>query len=532
MSKAVPEFPRMPSSAAAISPPRRYVQVADQRVEWLASPLPYQNEGLGVLEVEMKLEVAPDAVAALRASAILADEPECKRLRAVYYDTPDHALADAGFSLRIRTCDDVRIQTVKAGGAASAGLFVRSEWEMAVDDDTPVLDHTTPIKAKLGPLVDEVGPLFDVTVERCTWNVQEGDSMIELVLDQGQIHGDGRDEAICEIELELKDGVPADLFRLAHKLDAVVPVRIGVLSKSERGYRLGRPLKQGFKAEPIALDATMDVTTAFQHVAQICLRQFRLNEQVLLEHRSPKALHQARVALRRLRSAFSIFADSFEGDAKAAALRDDLRGLAAILGEARNLDVLIGRASAGALHDRLQGARDEAYTAVEMALASPKTRTLMLDLMEWLVDGAWVSDSQTEPQRSEPIEAFAGHALDRYRRKVKKGGRRLAKADDETRHDLRKNAKKLRYASEFFAALFDDKKGRRRYKRFIAALGDLQDQLGLLNDLATAPDEIRKLGAEDDPEAQALLGSEAKKPLLAAAAEAHEALVDTKRFWR
>ena len=60
----------------------------------------------------------------------------------------------------------------------------------------------------------------------------------------------------------------------------------------------------------------------------------------------------------------------------------------------------------------------------------------------------------------------------------------------------------------------------------------MQDHLGVLNDLATAPGEIRKLGLEDDPEAQALLGSEAKAPLIAAAAEAHEALVDAKRFWR
>ena len=480
----------------------------------------------------MKLEVAPDAVAALRASVTLTGEPECKQLRAVYYDTPDKALAAAGFSLRIRTSGDSRIQTVKAGGAASAGLFVRSEWEMPVCDDRPVLDHTTPIKAKLGALVDKIGPLFEVTVERCTWIVQEGGSTIELVLDQGLIHGDNDDVGVCEIELELKDGVPADLFRLAHKLDAVAPVRIGVLSKSERGYRLTRAMKPAFKAEPIALDPTMDAATAFQHVAQMSLRQFRLNEHVLLQGRSPKALHQARVALRRLRSAFSIFATVFEGDDKAAPLRDDLRELAAILGEARNLDVLIGRARAGALHDRLQSARDDAYTAVETALAAPKTRTLMLDIMEWLVDGPWLSDAKIEGQRSEPIEPFAQHALDRYRRKVKKGGRRLAKADDKTRHDLRKNAKKLRYASEFFVALFDDKKGRRRYKRFIAALEDLQDRLGLLNDLATAPDELQKLGVSDDPEAQALLGSEAKKPLISAAADAHEELADTKRFWR
>jgi inorganic triphosphatase YgiF len=485
-----------------------------------------------MLEVEMKLEVTPDAAAALRASPILADEPACKALRAIYYDTPDRALLDAGFSLRIRTSDDSRIQTVKASGAASAGLFVRSEWEMAVEDDTPVLDHTTPILAKLGSLCAEIAPAFEVTVERCTWIVQEDDATIELVLDQGQIHAGDREKAVCEIELELKEGTPIELFHFAHKLDAIAPVRIGVLSKSDRGYRLIEPPREAFKAEAVTLNTKMDVTAAFQHIVQMCLRQFRLNEQVLQEHRSAKALHQARVALRRLRSAFSIFGSLIENDEQATTLRDDLRDLAAILGEARNLDVLIGRAEPGALRERLQAAREDAYAGVETALGSPKTRTLMLNLTAWLVDGPWLSDAEIEARRSEPVGAFAQTALDRYRRKVKKGGRRLAKADDESRHELRKNAKKLRYASEFFAALFDGKKSRRRYKRFIAALEDLQDQLGLLNDLATAPGEMQKLGIEDDPDAQALLGTQAKKPLVRAAAEAHELLVDSKRFWR
>jgi len=122
--------------------------------------------------------------------------------------------------------------------------------------------------------------------------------------------------------------------------------------------------------------------------------------------------------------------------------------------------------------------------------------------------------------------------LDRVRRKVKKDGRKLATAHDEARHTVRKDAKKLRYASEFFATLFDDKRARRRHKRFLSALESLQDDLGALNDLASAPDELRKLGLEADVDARALLGDGRKKALLCAAAEAHDDLCDAKRFWR
>lgn len=480
-------------------------------------------------EIELKLDVTPQSAAFIAASDLFASEPEVRKMKAVYFDTPDRALSAAGFSLRIRSAGQSRVQTVKADGPASAGLFVRSEWEMDVEGDTPVLDHTTPIRAMLGAACDTVSRVFEVSVERRIWNVDEDGSRIEVVLDEGRVRSGKRKEPICEVEVELKEGQPASLFSLARKIDAIAPVHIGVLSKSERGYRLAKKPRAAFKAEPIVLESGMEAHAAFQQIAHACLRQFRLNEALVLADRGPEALHQARVALRRLRSAFSLFAPLYEGDAQAPVLRAELRDLAAILGEARNLDVLIGRAGPGDLQDRLQTARSQAYADVEAALSSPKARALMLDLMEWLALGPWLADADKHGGK---VKSFAQDALDRYRRKVKKGGRRLKKADDEARHDLRKNAKKLRYAAEFFASLFTGKKSHRRTKRFIAALEDMQDQLGLLNDLATAPGELDKLGLSDDPQAQALLRADAKPPLVAAAAEAHEAFVDAKRFWR
>ncbi|MEA3390700.1 MAG: CHAD domain-containing protein [Pseudomonadota bacterium] len=468
----------------------------------------------------------------MEACGILAADPKVRQLRAVYQDTSDHALAKAGLSLRIRTSGDARIQTVKADGAGAAGLFVRSEWEMAVEGDEPILDDTTPIKAMLGDRAGEIAPLFEVNVERRIWIIHECDAEMELVLDRGEVIAGARRQAICEAELELKAGPPAALFTLARKFDTTAPIRLGVLTKAERGYMLTKPARSVFKAEPVTLKREMTAAAAFQHVAQTCIRQFRLNEAVLLGDRHPEALHQARVALRRLRSAFSIFKPLFGADERAAALREDLRWLARELGDARNLDVLLDKAPSGGLNERLQHAREEAYARVEAALASPRVRGLMLDLTEWLLDGSWLTAAGTQNLRGQQAQVFAAGALDRLRRRVKKQGRDLEAVDDEARHEVRKDAKKLRYASEFFVALFDGKRERRRHKRFVAALEELQDQLGALNDLATAPEVIRELGLESDPEAEALLGSGKRKALIAAAAEAHDALVDAKRFWR
>ena len=480
----------------------------------------------------MKFDVTEAAADALEASGILAGDPKVSQLHAVYFDTPKHALANAGFSLRIRSADDERIQTVKADGAGNAGLFVRSEWETPVVSDTPILDDTTPIKALLGDRIDKLAPRFEVNVERRTWLLHHDGAEIELVLDRGEVVAVDRREPICEAELELKAGQPAALFALARKLDEIAPLRLGVLTKAERGYALSRPARSVFKAEPVVLERGMTAAEAFQHVAQTCVRQFRLNEAVLLGDRAPDTLHQARVALRRLRSAFSIFKPLFAADERAAALREELRWLAGELGDARNLDVLLERAPAGNLCQRIQEAREDAYAKVETALGSARVRRMMLDLSEWLTGGPWLTAAETEDRRLEQARDFAAAALGRFRRKVKKQGRDLETVDDAVRHEVRKDAKKLRYASEFFAALFDAKRERRRYKRFIAALEELQDQLGAVNDLATAPEVIFRLGIEGDPEAESLLGKGKRKSLIAASADAHSGLVDAKRFWR
>src|SRR3546814_11720663 len=103
--------------------------------------------------------------------------------------------------------------------------------------------------------------------------------------------------------------------------------------------------------------------------------------------RDAGALHQGRVALRRLRSAFSIFKPVIGGDAHTP-LRDELRWLASELANARNLDVLLERAKPGALRDRIAASREAAYDAVGEVRASARVRALMRDLAAWGASGA------------------------------------------------------------------------------------------------------------------------------------------------
>ena len=93
-------------------------------------------------ELELKLEVGPRQVAALKAKGLrqLGAEAARERLASVYFDTAEHALRKKGLSLRVRSVNGRHVQTIKeSGDGAGIGLFDRSEWEAEVGDGTPDL---------------------------------------------------------------------------------------------------------------------------------------------------------------------------------------------------------------------------------------------------------------------------------------------------------------------------------------------------------------------------------------------------------
>ncbi len=480
-------------------------------------------------EIELKLEISTNDVDKLLASNLFVDPKATIEQRSIYFDTEDHRLFGAGFTLRIRRSGEVRVQTVKATGA-NASLFARDEWETTVETDSPVLDHTSPLLNEFGSLALNLSPLFEVSVKRRIWNMVENGSMIEVAVDQGLVVEGGRQAPICEVELELKDGDPKDLFLLARKAEAVVPMKFGVWSKAERGYRLLEAIRPVFNAEPIELERRAGSARAFQTIAQSCFRQFRLNETVLLRKRNPDALHEARVAIRRLRAAFSLFKPMLlEGEAHR--ITGEFRWLAGELGEARNLDVLLPRAG-DCLREELADVREAVYDDAIRALGSARAQALMLDFNDWLRCGSYLRADDKSDGGAKPIALFAVEALGKMRRNLKKHGQDLAHVDDEQRHKARKDAKKLRYAAEFFQPLFSERQAERRHKRFIKTMEVLQDKLGALNDLSTGPGVLEKYGLSDHPGAEELLSHAKKAVLIKEAQVALDHVLDAKRFWR
>ncbi|WP_246724910.1 CYTH domain-containing protein [Rhizobium ruizarguesonis] len=263
-------------------------------------------------EIEIKLDLSNEALESLLGSDLLGEPDDALRQSSTYFETDDRRLSQKGFSLRIRSTGASYVQTVKASGPAKS-LFVRSEWETPIEGNEPVLDHTSPLISEFGPEL-ELEAAFTVFIERRVWNIDLNRSRLEVVIDRGDVVSGNRRSPVQEIEVELKDGDLKDLFIFIRKIEAIAPFRFGIQSKSERGLALLDRQQFMFKTEHLILERNIKASSAFREIAAASFRQFRLNEDILLLRRNSESLHQARVALRRLRSAFSQFKPLLKGD--------------------------------------------------------------------------------------------------------------------------------------------------------------------------------------------------------------------------
>jgi CHAD domain-containing protein len=206
----------------------------------------------------------------------------------------------------------------------------------------------------------------------------------------------------------------------------------------------------------------------------------------------PESLHQSRVAIRRLRAAFSLFGDVVDDEA-AAVLRAELKAVAKGLGPARDLQALLDQIASDArsgnhataeLQAHLGARRVAAMQSAQALLGAGPFQRLLFELAGWIEDGEWLA-RKGETGGDQPLAPFATRVLSRRRRKLRRHDG-LANMLDTTRHRLRIDTKKLRYAGEFFTSLFRDKASVKHRQAFAKTLERLQDSLGELNDMVVA----------------------------------------------
>jgi len=429
-------------------------------------------------EIELKLELAPEARKALERQPWFGSaDARSQRQSSTYYDTSDRRVRKHGYTLRIRSAGGRFIQTVKAL-ESGAGLFARGEWEYQIEGPEPDLEllASTPL-AQIE--IHRLEPILKSEIERIACRVHDHHTELEIDVDEGSMSAAGRELPVCEIEIELLRGDPARAVALARRIARDVPMKLGVMSKAERGFALADgSLGKVTKAEPVPIRPGMTVAEGFATIVTACIRHFRRNEPLVIEKRTMSALHQARVAMRRLRSTLTLFR-TVVADDEFMALRDELRWFTGKLGDARNLDVYLQGDLPRDEKRTLKAKRERVYDQVIETMESARFRRLMLDLIAWAYLGEW----RTRGNACMPLEPFVNRRIDRLWAKIGRA-RHLPHMDDEERHQLRIQVKRLRYALEFVEPLHAHES--ERQKAFAKAVEDLQEALGHLNDMVVA----------------------------------------------
>ncbi len=445
-------------------------------------------------EVERKFAVDPDtdlpdlggvdAVAGTRASS-------AGELVAVYFDTRELDLLRHGVTVRRRVGGTDEGWHLKEPSGPEARIETRLPLGRAV--------HTVP-----KPLRDRVEEIIGnrrmhPVARVCTHRSEvllldaEGDAL--AVLSDDDVRAERLLEPTLsqhwrEWEVELIDGPRA-------LLDGVEPVLLGA---GARPAGVSSKLARALAAEsPAAGPAPWRAglrprrSSARDVLAAYLAEHLR----VLREHDAGlrgETVHKLRIAARRMRSALTSYLPLFEPGA-VDALCEELRWLGLALGEARDAEVLRAHLDAmtadepdgpatDALRERIRRDLEESHrigheASVE-AVGSERYQQLLRSVE------AVIESPALRRGASKPARKVLPDLLERDARRLRRAASAAQRADPGTAHqqglhEVRKKAKRLRYAAESAAPVLG-KRARRLSRRAKA----LQDALGAHQDTVTS----------------------------------------------
>lgn len=445
-------------------------------------------------EREVKLEPPPGfRLPALHgvAAGVTVHPDELCDLDALYYDTPDLRLARAGASLRFRDG-----WTVKLPAGVDGPLLVRAEHTFPGAPGTPPGAALDLLRAWVRTARVEPVARLRTRRRRVELTDAEGERLAEVVDDEVTVLRDGRITGrFHELEVELGEHASVALA------DAVVArLRAAGAGDPDPIPKIVRALGPAAHAPPdivprrrLPRDCRAD--DAVRAAIAGAVAQLLAHDAGVRLGEDDEAVHQARVATRRLRSDLRTFRSLLvpEWDA---ALRDELRWLGDELGAARDADVLLEllrstverlsepeRAAGLRFARRLVHRRDD--TRIELLVAMRSLR--YASLLDRLVEAAHAPRIAVDAPAREVLPAL-----------VRGPWQHLADAvaalpdnpPDAALHAVRIHAKRCRYAAEAVAPVMG-KRARRfasRVQRVQEALGDHQDAViavAWLRDAAT-----------------------------------------------
>ena len=457
-----------------------------------------------VRETERKYEAA-DAVELPDPARLIGldtgSQAQEQQLEAVYFDTADLALARAGITLRRREGGSDPGWHLKL----PVGPDSRDELRMPLgrSSRTPPAEllGLTRVYTRGAAVV----PVAQLNTRRRRWLLAdpEGQALAELVEDHVTAHTMGEQTRAVswrEVEVELAEHGQVELLdRIERQL-----LEVGV-QRSGYGFKLSRLLAEELSAPPSAPKPTagssaVDVVLAYLVTQAEQLRRY----DPLVRRDAPDAVHQMRVAARRMRSALQAFGRVIDRD-RTRELTMELKWIAGELGGARDSEVMAERLAAmlAELPDELiLGPVAAAVTrsfarriadARQVAVAAlDSDRYLALhNTIDALLAHPPLTPAANRPARRELPKSAARV----YRRVALRMHDATSQPEGEQRdvalHEARKAAKRLRYATEAVRPVLG-----KPAKRLQRRLKKVQELLGAHQDTAVSRPVLRELAAQ------------------------------------
>ena len=349
-------------------------------------------------------------------------------------------------------------------------------------------------------------PLAAFTGRRRSQKLILGNAVVGLSLLHGQLRSVLAEREVARLRLS---GPAPAVLDVARRLVSAFPLLPPDRSLAAEAFSLATalasgPQRHGAPDTTGAESVEACFTQAIGHLLEVAL----YFAPVARAGVGTEGVHQLRVALRRLRSVLKVFRPLTDSP-QSRALDEALRDFLALLGPARDWDVFL--AGIGAEMTRLlpddrrlrsliraaEAERQAAYDKLAAALEAPGWRSALLEGIALVHEKPWRHAHEADEIRKleAPPEDFASFALDKRWRRLAKAGAEIESLAPEALHELRLDAKRLRYAAEVLAPVFGQKAARRFQRR----LSNLQEELGVSNDASVARSLVRQLEREKDP---------------------------------